>query len=158
VKPDRVSAPFVPVTINCPEEPAPTTAMITESDRIVKDWAGVPPKLMAVAVDKYFPLMVIGVPVPPLDGEKEVISRGVGGGGALVINVKMAVVVSVPGGPITATRPVAPVPTTADIAVSDRIVKDAAGTLLKKTLAMAVKPVPASNTVVPAGPDAGVKE
>lgn len=81
MKPDSVSAPFVPVTITWPEEPAPTTAMITESDRIVKDWAAVPPKLTAVAVDRYFPSMVICVPVLPLAGEKEVISRGVGGGG-----------------------------------------------------------------------------
>lgn len=72
--------------------------------------------------------------------------------------MKTAVVVSVPGGPITDIGPVAPVPTTAEIVASDRIVKVAAGTPPKETVAIDVKPVPVSNTVVPAGPDAGVKE
>lgn len=83
VKPERVLVPLAVVTLMSPVAPAPTTALSWLSETMVKELAGTPPKLTAVAPVKPVPNIEITVPAPADVGEKEV---SVGG----AINTKPA--------------------------------------------------------------------
>ena len=63
------------ITNTLPEAPEPTVALMLVSDSTVNeaDW---PPKKTLVAPVKFFPLIVITVPVPPVTGEKELTITG----------------------------------------------------------------------------------
>jgi hypothetical protein len=63
VKPARESVPSGAVTKTFPEEPAPTTAVIVVEFTTLKDVAGTPPKLIAVAPVKLLPVIVTVAPL-----------------------------------------------------------------------------------------------
>jgi hypothetical protein len=149
------------MTIIFPEAPVPTMALILVSPITVKEEAAVPPKLTEVAPERCDPLIATVVPVPALVGEKDVIC-GAGGGVVVSMNVNPARE-SVPLGPDTNTDPLAPVPKTAAMAVSERMVKDDAamdGPLAapKLTMVEPVKEVPRICMVVPVPALVGEKE
>ena len=54
-----------------PVAPGPTTAVMVELLTTVYEAAGTPPNVILYAPDKFVPLMVTTVPLPPLDGVKE---------------------------------------------------------------------------------------
>lgn len=66
------------VTLTKPVEPLPTVAEIRDGPFTMKDAAGVPPKLTAVAPVKFVPDIVTTVPVLPVSGANEFIT-GAGG-------------------------------------------------------------------------------
>ena len=63
VNPESESVPSGAVTTTLPEEPAPTTAFIVNELTTVKDAAGTPPKLTAVAPVKLLPTIVTFSPL-----------------------------------------------------------------------------------------------
>ena len=142
-------------TVIIPVAPVPTTALIAESDTTVKEEAALPPKRIAVAPVKCAPTMVTTAPVPAWVGEKEVMCGATGGGGG-VVNVNPARE-SVPLGPDTNTDPLAPVPTTAVMAVSERMEKDCAATSPNLTEVIPVREVPRICTVAPVPALVGAK-
>ena len=141
MKPERAPVPLAVVTLMSPDAPVPTVAFICVLETMVKELAGVPPKLTAVAPVKFVPNIEITVPVPPFAGEKEVIA----GGGRKVNPANKAV----PYGVVTKTFPEAPAPTTAVIVASFTTVKDVAATPPNVTAVAPVKYVPLMVTVVP---------
>ena len=60
--PPICAVPYVVVTATLPEFPGPTTAVIVLSEVMVKEVAGTPPKLTAVAASKLAPVMTTVVP------------------------------------------------------------------------------------------------
>jgi hypothetical protein len=62
VKPARDTDPPAVVTFTSPVEPFPTTAVMVVALVTLKDVAGVPPKLTAVAPVKLLPVMVMVAP------------------------------------------------------------------------------------------------
>src|SRR4030095_2127192 len=116
VKPAIDAVPAGVVTLTLPVTPVPTTAVILVAELTVNEEAATPPKFTAVVPAKLFPVIVIDVPVPPLDGVNDVI---VGGG----INVKPATD-TVPPGVVTLTLPDVPAPTTAVILVAELTVNE----------------------------------
>src|SRR5215469_15228454 len=94
-----------------PEAPVPTVARITVSDVTVILEAETPPNVMLVTFNRPVPRMSTFVPVVPVAGEKEVKVNG-GGGGAVKTNPGKE---AAPPGAVTATLPVAPEPTVAEI-------------------------------------------
>ena len=104
--------------------------------------------LLAGIALKLVPKIVTVEPIGPDTGETEVI---VGGGAVKIKPARLPV----PAGVVTDTLPVAPLPTTAEIAVEPITVKEAAGTLPKLTLVVPVKLEPAIITDVPEGPVVG---
>jgi hypothetical protein len=68
-----VATPPGVVTLTLPQFPALTTAVIEVLFTTVKELAGVPPKLTAVAPVKLVPVMVTVVPLPALAGVKALI-------------------------------------------------------------------------------------
>ena len=150
IKPARDAVPPGVVTVTLPDAPVPTTAVILVAELTVKEEAAIPPKFTTVAPVKLVPVIVIDVPVPPLDGVKEVI---VGAG----INVKPAND-AVPPGVVTLTLPDAPVPTTAVILVAELTVKEEAATPPILTAVAPIKFVPLIVIDVPALPLVGVNE
>ena len=103
-----------------------------------------------MAVPRFVPFMMMEVPLPPVDGLKEVI---VGAG----TKVKLPLEVTEPPEAVIATFPVVPVPTMAVICVFEIIVKCWAGVPPKLTMLVPVKPLPLIVTIVPFPPDEGVK-
>lgn len=150
VKPGKLAEPPWVVTLTSPEPPFPTTAVIVVALTTVKEVAGVPPKLTAVAPVKFVPFIVTVVPAFALVGLKEFI---VGAG----INVNPASV-AVPPSVVTLTFPDAPVATTAVRLVGELTVNEVAGIPPKLTDVAPVKLFPVSVTVVPAPAFVGVKE
>ena len=71
--------------VTLPVVPVPKMAVICVAESTVKLAAGVPPKLTAVAPDRFVPLTVTTVPLPPVVGLNEVI---VGGCGLLILAAK----------------------------------------------------------------------
>ena len=75
LKPERVPVPFGVVTVIAPEAPdAVGAAVMPVAETTVKDAAGTPPKLTAVAPVKFVPLIVTTSPAPATDGVNEVIA------------------------------------------------------------------------------------
>ena len=104
-------------------------------------------------------MIVIPVPVWPVDGEKAVISNGGGGGGGVVVSIKVNVPnESAPEGVTRVIFPVEPVPTKAYTRVSDTIPIEVAGVPPKLIVEVVARPVPEIDTFVPGGPVTGVKE
>src|SRR5665213_263642 len=69
--------PLGVITLNAPDVPLPTTAVIVVSPATVNDAASVPPKLTDVAPLKLIPVMVTEVPAPAEVGMKpETITGG----------------------------------------------------------------------------------
>lgn len=68
-----VAVPKGVVTEMDPEAPAPTTALMSWDETILKLLAGTPPKLTAVAPERLVPCIAMVEPFPPEAGEKEVI-------------------------------------------------------------------------------------
>ena len=107
-------------------------------------------------------MIIITVPVWPVDGEKAVISNGGGGGGGgggVVVSIKVNVPrESAPEGVTRVIFPEEPVPTKAYTRVSDNIPIEAAGVPPKLMAEVEARPVPEIDTFVPGGPVIGVKE
>ena len=77
-----MAVPLGVVTTTFPDAPAPITAAMDVEETTLKDVAGVPPKLTAVAPVKLAPVMITVVSVDPVVGVKDAIV-GAGGGGAI---------------------------------------------------------------------------
>ena len=131
--------------------PLPTVALIVESLTTLKEAAAVPPKVRAVAPVKPIPLICTIFPVVAEVGEKE---RTLGGGNEM--NVK-PVRESPPPEPVTATRPLAPLPTTAVTTVELTRLKEWAATPPKVTALIPLKLVPCIVTVWLLRAERGVK-
>ena len=71
VKPAKLAVPFGVTTCTRPLVPPPTIAVIVLSFNTVKDKAGVPPKLTAVAPVKPIPIIVSMLVLSADAGEKE---------------------------------------------------------------------------------------
>jgi hypothetical protein len=117
-----------------PLDPLATTAVIFMLFTCVKEAAGVPPKLTAVAPCKSVPLIVTTVPLLPEAGVKDVI-YGMG------MNEKPPLT-AIPPGVVTLTLPFAPSLTIAVILVAELTINEAAGTVPKLTWVAPVKLVP----------------
>jgi len=142
VKPARLAVPPGVLTDTLPDAPVETVAAICVAETTVKLLAGTPPKLTAVAPDRFVPIIEIIVPGEPLVGVKLVT---VGGG----TKVKPPSV-EVPPGVVTETLPLAaPAATTAVICVAEITVKLLAATPPKLTAVAPVKPAPVMVTVSP---------
>lgn len=76
INPARVAVPVGAVTEIFPEVPVPTTAVIVVGDTIVNDAAVVPPNETSVTLVKLVPVIVMTVPVAPLEGVKPVMVGG----------------------------------------------------------------------------------
>ena len=150
VKPAIDTVPPGVVIVMLPDAPVPTTAVIIVAELTVNEEAATPPKFTAVVPVKLFPVIVIDVPIPPLDGVKEVI---VGRG----INVKPAID-AVPPGVVTFTLPDAPAPTTAVILVDELTTNEEATTPPKFIVVAPVRLVPVIVIDVPALPLVGVND
>ena len=123
--------------------------MIVVSEVMVKEAAGIPPKLTAVATLKLAPVMTTVVPAYPESGEKELMEGP--------IYTKPGEVVDPPG-VVTDTSPVAPESTCAIKSVGEYTVTIVAGTPPKETVAPGVKFVPMIVMFVPLVPYTGEKE
>jgi hypothetical protein len=150
LNPTSVPVPSGPVTETWPLAPVPTVAIIVVVDTTVNEVAGVPPKLTAVAPVKLLPVIVTTVPSIPLEGVKEEMT----GGGR---NIKPAKWV-VPPGVVMLTFPVAPPPTTANIVVGERTVKEVAATPPKLTAVAPVRSIPLIVIDAPLPAEAGENE
>jgi hypothetical protein len=118
----------------------------------VKDEAGVPLKLTAVALLKFVPATTTAVPTGPVVGLKPEI---VGGDG---ITVKFAAEVAVPLAVVTETFPVVVLlATVAVICVALFTVKEEAALPLNATAVAPLKLVPVITTLAPTNPLAGLK-
>jgi len=69
----RDAVPGGVTTVTLPEAPAATVAVILVEEFTVNDAAAIPPKLTAVALVKFTPVIVTTVPAGPLTGVREVI-------------------------------------------------------------------------------------
>jgi len=138
------------VTVTLPDAPGPTMAVMLVGELTVNDDAAIPPKFTSVVPVKFVPVIVIAVPIAPLDGLNEVIVGG-------EINVKPANV-AVPPGVVTLTLPAAPMPTTAVILVPELTVNEEAATPPKLTAVAPAKFVPDIVIDVPAAPLVGVND
>jgi hypothetical protein len=134
VNPVLLALPFAVVTRTEPVVPEPTTAVMLVALTTVKEVAGVPPKLTAVAPVKFVPVIVTVCPVPADVGLNAVMV----GGGKYVKPAK----VPVPDAVVTETEPEAPAPTVAVILVELTTVKDDAAVLPSLTAVAPVKFVP----------------
>ena len=72
LKPSLLPVPAAVLTLTLPLDPAARVAVMVVAFNTVKDAAGVPPKLTAVAPVKSLPVMVMLAPLPAETGEKEV--------------------------------------------------------------------------------------
>jgi hypothetical protein len=134
VNPVLLAFPLAVVTLTDPVVPEPTTAVMLVALTTVKEVAGVPPKLTAVAPVKFVPVIVTVCPVPADVGLNAVMV----GGGKYVKPAK----VPVPDAVVTETEPEAPAPTVAVILVELTTVKDDAAVLPSLTAVAPVKFVP----------------
>jgi hypothetical protein len=125
---------------------------MVESLSTLNEEAAVPPKETAVAPVKPVPLICIVYPLAPEVGEKE---RTLGG--AEETKVKPAKE-STPPEPVTAMWPLAPLPTTAVMAVELTRLKERAATPPKVTAVIPLKSVPRIVTVWFLRAEAGEKE
>lgn len=149
-KPALSPAPLGPVTRILPvTAPAGTVAVICPELFTTND-AETPPKLTSVVPVKFAPVMVTVVPMFPLAGVKPVMAGP-------AETTKLAALVAVPSGVVTAINPVAaPLGTVAEIFVEELTV-NVALTPLNVTAVAPVNLVPEIVTPVPTGPVAGEK-
>jgi hypothetical protein len=73
LNPLLVVVPKGVVTAIAPDAPPSTTALIRLEETTVNDLAGTPPKLTAVAPERFVPLIAMVLPTPPLFGLNEMI-------------------------------------------------------------------------------------
>ena len=146
-----VAMPPGVVTVILPVAPFPTVALIAVALVTVKEVATVPPTATAVTPVKFAPVIVRGVPAPPIVGLKEVMV-----GAGRYVNVLL--LVAVPPGVVIVIVPVAPFPTVALAEVLLMTVKDVAGVPPKATAVTPVKLAPVIVTTVPVPPLVGVNE
>src|SRR5207245_329688 len=126
-----------------------TVALIELRDVIVKDDASTPPNFTEVVPIKPLPLIYTCVPDVPEIGVNDVIFGK---------TVKLVALVPVPAVVVTDIGPVSAVlGTVALIEVADSTVKDAACPL-NFTEVAPIKPLPLIVTIVPAVPEAGLKD
>lgn len=150
VKPARVAVPPGVVTATLPEVPLETTAVILVALTTLKEVAGVPPNVTAVAPVRLVPVMVTVRPVPDEVGVKD---EMVGAG----TNVKPAKEAEPPG-VVTETLPLAPFATTAVMVVEFETLYEVAATPPKLTAVALVKLVPVRVTVAPGPAEVGAIE
>lgn len=147
-KPSRVATPSGVVTDTAPLAPfALKTAVICVGEIAVNDSAGTPPKLTAVTLERFVPVIVTVAPGPALAGIKPKI---VGAGK----NIKPPSDAEPPGVESVIILPAAPGTTTV-ISVGETTVKLAAETLPKLTDVVPLKFVPVIVTIVPGSPLVG---
>ena len=145
INPANDAVPPGVVKLTAPDEPEPTVAMMVVDERMVKEVAGVPPKLSAKVPVKFVPLMVIVAPLPAFVGEKEVIV-----GGAMNVNPSSD---AVPPGVVRLTAPEEPLPTIATMDEEETTVNDATGVPPKVSTEVPLKLVP---VIVMSAPAAAV--
>jgi hypothetical protein len=148
--PARVAEPPGVIIVIDPVEPEAGMAVISASETMVYEVAGLFPKLTAVAPVKWRPWMVIVVPAIADAGLKELMV----GAGRKEKPGSCAEPVGVP----TNTLPVAPVPIVAVITASETTVKDAAGEPPKVTDVAPDRLAPLMVIKVPAAAVLGEKE
>jgi hypothetical protein len=125
------------------------TAVILLLFSIIKFLTGLPPIKTLVISDKFDPLIVIGIPLPPLIGRNDVILGG--------LDEKPAKD-AMPPFVFTLTYPGKATPTIALIIVSDSIVNDFAGNPPNRTSEAVKKLDPLIVIFVPLGPIFGLNE
>ena len=152
MKVNPASKPVPPgvITDTFPEDPLATTAEICVEEFTVKEEAAVPPKLTAVAPEKFVPVIVTVAPLAALLGVKDVMA-----GAGMKVNPACK---SVPPGVVTDTFPEVPVATTAEICVEEFTVKEVAAVPPKLTAVAPEKFVPVIVTVAPLAALVGVKD
>jgi hypothetical protein len=150
INPERLADPPFVFIETFPDAPLPTTAVMLVEEIMLKDKAGTPPNLTAVAPVNPVPVIVTVAPEIADVGLNELI---VGGG----INVKPGRL-AVPYGVVTLTFPLAPDPTTASICAGETTVKDVAVIPPKVTADAPERLFPRILTVTPIPAEAGVNE
>ena len=150
VNPPDKSVPPGVVTDTFPEVPVATTAEICVEEFTVKEVAAVPPKLTAVAPEKFVPMIVTVAPLAAPDGVNDVMV-----GAGMKVNPASK---PVPPGVITDTFPEDPLATTAEICVEEFTVKEEAAVPPKLTAVAPEKFVPVIVTVAPLAALLGVKD
>jgi hypothetical protein len=148
-KPLRLPLPLGPVTFIAPEYPIPFTAVIVLSFKTVNEVAGRPPKSTAVAPVKFCPLIVMMVPGKAKVGENDVMT------GPVYVNPDK---LPEPKAVVTDTFPDVPGPTTAEILLSDKTVKEVAGIPPNHAIVAPVKFEPLIIMVAPCAPEVGEKD
>jgi biotin-(acetyl-CoA carboxylase) ligase len=151
ILPEELAVPPGVVTDIIPVVPLAITAVMLVALTTVKEVAGVPPKLTAVAPVKSVPIMVTVAPLAADDGVNELM---LGAG----INVKLPEELAIPPAVVTDIIPVVPLETTAVMLVALTTVKEVAAVPPKLTAVAPVKSVPIMVTVSPAPADDGVNE
>jgi hypothetical protein len=152
-----VAVPPAVVTVILPvRAPLGTVTVICVPDGFTEnELAATPPNFTAVAPLRPVPLIMTEVPTGPLDGENDEI---VGTGAQEELTVKSAALVSEPSPVTTPILPVvAPPGTVVSMRWPDCATKTAV-TPLKVTLVVPWKLLPMTSTLVPTGPQVGVKE
>jgi hypothetical protein len=149
---ELVAVPPAVVTLQVPLVAPAGTATVIEVDVAVNEGAFVPLSETAVAPERFVPVMVTLVPIPPLEGEKpEIVGAG-------TVTVKVDELVAVPPAVVTAQAPlVAPKGTVAVICVAESTVYADAAMPFKVTDVAPEKLVPVIVTLVPTGPLVGLK-
>ena len=149
------------MTSTLPELPAGDVANTVESSCTDTFVAGTPPKSTIVVPVKPVPEIVTAVP-PAVGPELGLtpLTVGIGGGGALYVNVSAALVALVPPPvvAVTSTLPELPAGDVANTVESSCTDTFVAGTPPKSTIVVPVKPVPEIVTAVPpaVGPELGL--
>jgi hypothetical protein len=142
INPANDAVPPGVVKLTAPDEPEPTVAMMVVDESMIKEVAGVPPKLSAKVPVKFVPLMVIVAPLPAFVGENEVIV-----GGAMNPNPSSD---AVPPGVVRLTAPEEPLPTIATMDEEETTVNEATGVPPKVITEVPLKLVPVIVISVPA--------
>ena len=138
------------VTETVPLDPLPTTAAMLFALATANEVAGVPPKLTAVALVKFVPVMFIIAPDAPKLGENDVMV-----GGCRKIKPESP---PEPAALVTDTLPEVPLPTTAVIVFAFTTVYDVASVPPNFTAVVPAKFAPVMVTTVPTPPVVGLNE
>ena len=152
VNPAKLAVPEGVVTDTLPELPAPTTAAMVVEFIMVNDVAATPPKLTALAHERFVPVINTVPPDESAVGVKLVMV------GVPAVVVKLAVLVPVPAGLVTEMVPVPPQGTTAVMLVLLTAVNDVAGMPPKLTADAQLKLLPEIVMVVPGAAVVGVND
>ena len=133
------------------EAPAGTVAVIWPEEFTTKP-AALSPNLTCVAPRKLAPKITTEVPTDPVVGEIELID------GVAVVTRKFALLVAVPPGVVTLTRPVVAPEGTVAVILIDEFTAKLAATPLNVTNVAPLRLVPLITTEVPTGPEVGENE
>lgn len=150
IKPLCKAVPPGVVTDTFPEAPLLTTAVIVVAFTTAKEDALTPPKLTAVAPEKFVPLIVTVAPTPEVKGMKELIT-----GGGINTNPESA---PVPPGVVTATSPDEPPEMIAVIVVEFTTVNEPAGVPPNLTEVVPLKLAPVIVTAAPLAAKVGLND